>query len=75
MLLDLDDPSQVLGHTQPPLWEPDAQYELSSFVPRVVFPTGIVLRGNNVNIYYGAADTHTAVAELALEELIPCCIV
>jgi predicted GH43/DUF377 family glycosyl hydrolase len=73
LLLDSDDPSHVVGHTRQPLWEPDTNFELSGFVPRVVFPTGIIARGNVLQIYYGAADTTTAVAEFRLDEVISSC--
>lgn len=73
LLLDLRDPSQVVGRTKRPLWEPDAAFELSGFVPRVVFPTGIIARGDVLHVYYGAADTSTAVAVLPLEQVIASC--
>jgi predicted GH43/DUF377 family glycosyl hydrolase len=39
-------------------------------VPGVIFPTGLVARGDAVQIYCGAADTSTAVAEISMDELI-----
>lgn len=74
LLLDLEDPSRVLGRTQQPLWEADRAHELSGFVPGVIFPTGLVARGDVVQVYYGAADTSTAVAEISLAELISACV-
>ena len=41
-----------------------------SFVPSVVFPTGVVEEGKTLLVYYGAADAVTAVAELSLRELV-----
>ena len=73
LLLDLNDPSHVIGHTREPLWEPDADFELSGFVPRVVFPTGIFARGDVLQVYYGAADTNTAVTELSLRDVLSSC--
>jgi predicted GH43/DUF377 family glycosyl hydrolase len=69
MLLDLEDPSRVMAFSRRPLWEPDAEYEISGFVPRVVFPTGLVVRDDTVQLYYGAADTSAAMAEFRLSEL------
>lgn len=69
ILLDPDDPTHVVGHTRQALWEPDVDYELSGFVPRVVFPTGIVPRGDIIQLYYGAADTYTAVVEFQLSDI------
>ncbi len=35
----------------------------AGFVPNVVFPTGVVADGDGLLVYYGAADSVTAVAE------------
>lgn len=69
MLLDLEDPSRVIAQSRGPLWEPDADFELSGFVPRVVFPTGLIVRDDRVQIFYGASDTYTGVLEVELREL------
>jgi beta-1,2-mannobiose phosphorylase / 1,2-beta-oligomannan phosphorylase len=39
-------------------------------VPDVVFPTGIVETEDTFLVYYGAADTCTAVVEFSREELM-----
>lgn len=69
MLLGLDEPSQVLATSRTPLWAPDAPYECEGFVPRVVFPTGIVVRGDAVQVFYGASDTFTAMIEFHLHDI------
>jgi len=38
--------------------------------PNVVFPTGVVLDGDSLLVYYGAADSFTAVAEFSHQELL-----
>ena len=48
----------------------EAVAEKTGFVPNVVFPTGIVQQGENVLVYYGAADTCTAVVEFSLREIV-----
>lgn len=70
MLLDLEDPSKVIAFSREPLWEPELPYELEGFVPGVVFPTGVVERPDRLQIYYGAADTATAMVELSTKELV-----
>lgn len=55
-LLDLEDPLHVIGRLSEPLFEPLADWEMSGYVNNVVFPTGAVLNGDNLDIYYGAAD-------------------
>jgi predicted GH43/DUF377 family glycosyl hydrolase len=70
MLLDAADPARVLRHSIGPILSPTEPYERGGFVPDVVFPTGTVERGDALSVYYGAGDTHTAVAETSLSDLI-----
>jgi predicted GH43/DUF377 family glycosyl hydrolase len=70
LLLDASDPARVLERTAEPFMVPEVDFERTGFVPDVVFPTGIVPDGENVLIYYGAADAVTAVAEFSLRELL-----
>jgi len=69
LLLDLENPRRILGRAGQ-LFVPQTKYELEGFVPNVVFPTGIVPRDETVLIYYGAADTFTAVVEFSLREIL-----
>jgi beta-1,2-mannobiose phosphorylase / 1,2-beta-oligomannan phosphorylase len=70
VLLDKNDPSNVLARITPPIFEPEEEYELHGFVPNVVFPTGVVVRDDVVFIYYGAADDTIGVATLPLQVLL-----
>jgi beta-1,2-mannobiose phosphorylase / 1,2-beta-oligomannan phosphorylase len=70
LLLDANDPAKVLRRTPEPFFRPEAEFELTGFVPNVVFPTGLVQDGERLLIYYGAADAYTAVAEFRLAELL-----
>ncbi len=70
LLLDADEPARVLAVSQEPILVPSAPFEQQGFVPNVVFPTGLALRGDRVLLYYGAADTCTGVAELSLQALL-----
>jgi beta-1,2-mannobiose phosphorylase / 1,2-beta-oligomannan phosphorylase len=63
LLLDPDEPSKVLKRSPEPFLVPEAEFEVAGFVPNVVFPTGVVREGDVMLVYYGAADTFTAVAE------------
>jgi len=62
LLLDADDPSVVLKQSREPFLVPAEEFEVTGFVPNVVFPTGVVREGENLLVYYGAADSSTAVA-------------
>ena len=70
LLLDADEPERVLRRSVDPFFAPEADFETSGFVPNVVFPTGVVQDGDALLVYYGAADTVTAVVEFLLRELL-----
>ncbi|WP_269537094.1 glycoside hydrolase family 130 protein [Cerasicoccus fimbriatus] len=71
MLLDLDNPSEVIGMTRRPLLKSEAPYELDGFRGSVIFPGGFILEDDNtVKMYYGAADTVVALAEGKLDDLL-----
>jgi predicted GH43/DUF377 family glycosyl hydrolase len=71
MLLDLNDPRQIIGRTHGPIMVPEEIYERYGAVPDIVFPTGCILQKNGrVDLYYGAADTVCAKASLNLNDLI-----
>ncbi|MFA6908724.1 MAG: pesticidal protein Cry7Aa [Patescibacteria group bacterium] len=69
-LLDLKDPQKVLGRLHEPLFSPEASWEKNGVVNNVVFPTGAVVRGSRLYIYYGAADKLIAAKSVDLAELL-----
>lgn len=71
-LLDLDEPHKVLYRTNDYLLTPEKQYETAGFVPNVVFPCATLndAATGRIAIYYGAADTYTAIAFAQVDELI-----
>ena len=80
MLLDLHDPTRVLGRCRANILEPRELYELVGQVPNVVFPSGIVVEATDaegfalpeseVKIYYGAADTVVGLATTTIADLL-----
>ena len=71
MLLDLDDPSKVVGLCREPLLAPEAPCEKIGFRGRVIFPGGMILEDDGeVKIYYGAADTVECLATAHVEDLL-----
>ncbi len=70
VLLDLEDPSRVLGRTRENILEPREVYEMVGQVPNVVFPSGAIVRGDEVDVYYGAADTCVAWATGSIERVL-----
>ncbi|MGF7143459.1 beta-1,4-mannooligosaccharide/beta-1,4-mannosyl-N-acetylglucosamine phosphorylase [Anaerotaenia torta] len=75
MLLDLEDPSKVIGLYKEPLIAPETLYEVEEgFRTNVIFPGGMILEDNDeVKIYYGASDTVECLATARLEDLLPLC--
>lgn len=70
VLLDLNDPSKIIGKTEVPIMEPEADYELEGFFGNVLFTCGVITKGDNVRVYYGVSDTSMAVADLSLAEIM-----
>ena len=70
VLLDLENPSEIISRTKEPLLVPEADYELYGNVPSIVFPSGAVIDGEKILIYYGAADTVCCLATIMVEDLI-----
>ncbi len=74
MLLDLFDPSKIIGMSELPLIAPEAEYERNGFRNDVIFPGGMILEDNGeVKIYYGAADTVECLATAQVEDLVKLC--
>jgi predicted GH43/DUF377 family glycosyl hydrolase len=69
-LLQLDKPENEISRLDLPLFSPTKQWEIEGKVNDVVFPTGHAVYGDDLYIYYGAADKHIAVAKMNINELI-----
>jgi predicted GH43/DUF377 family glycosyl hydrolase len=69
LLLDPENPARILRRTAGSVFEPTADFERVGFVPDVVFPTGIVECDDSYLVYYGAADSSTAVVEFSVSEI------
>jgi len=71
-ILGLDNPGKVLYRTRDYLLTPEKLYETTGFVPNVVFPCANLYdaASGRIVIYYGAADTCTAIAFTQVDELI-----
>ena len=70
VLLDLQNPRKIIGRTKGPLIAPEETYELSGYVPNVVFPSGAMIEEGILHIFYGAADTTGCRASINLTDLI-----
>jgi predicted GH43/DUF377 family glycosyl hydrolase len=69
-LMDLNDPSKVIARTTEPIMVPTEHYELSGFFGYVVFTNGHVINGDELTIYYGAADEFVCGAKFSIAEIL-----
>lgn len=74
MLLDAADPSRILGKTQSWLLAPEAPYETKGQVDNVVFPCGALVKGDELWLYYGAADTCVGLATGSVHAVVKACL-
>ena len=72
MLLDLEDPSRLIGICRTPLLAPEAAYETDGgFRNHAIFPGGMILEDTGeVKIYYGAADAVECLATAHVDDLL-----
>ncbi len=69
-LLDLKNPKKLIARLMRPLFSPQEDYEKEGYVNNVVFPTGTAIFGNELYIYYGAADSYVAAVSLDINLLV-----
>jgi predicted GH43/DUF377 family glycosyl hydrolase len=73
-LLDLNDPSRVIGLSEEAILEPEELYELVGQTPSVVFTSGAVVEDDGeIKVYYGGADTVQCVATSTVDRLLRAC--
>lgn len=70
LLLDLVDPTKVIGRSDEPIFEPETDYEKIGQIPNVVFPCGAVLIKDKFFLYYGGADQVIGVATINKKDLL-----
>ena len=70
MLMELDNPGNIIGRTTDFILEPEESWELEGEINHVVFPCGASIRGDDLLIYYGGADTVIGVATTKLSWLL-----
>jgi predicted GH43/DUF377 family glycosyl hydrolase len=68
-LLDLDDPSRVIGRLREPLLSPN-EAEREGYVPNVVYTCGALLHGRELIIPYAMSDSASSFATVPLDELL-----
>jgi len=68
-LLDLEDPSKVIGHLEHPLIVPNEQ-ERDGYVPNVVYTCGALEHQGKLIIPYAASDSASTLATVDMDELM-----
>ncbi len=69
ILLDLDDPSRVIGRLKEPLLVPNEE-EREGYVPNVVYSCGAMLHGDLLVLPYGFSDVACRVATVPVDRLL-----
>jgi len=69
VLLDLDDPSQIIGQLKEPLLMANEE-EREGYVPNVVYSCGSLIRNGHLIIPYGLSDYASGFASVPLDELV-----
>ena len=68
-LLDLADPTRVIGRLREPLLSPN-ESEREGYVPNVVYTCGALLHGRELIIPYAMSDSTTSFATVSLDEVL-----
>jgi predicted GH43/DUF377 family glycosyl hydrolase len=68
-LLDLDNPTRVIGRLEKPLLEPDAN-EREGYVPNVVYSCGGLVHGRDLIIPYAMSDYASTFATVSLDAVL-----
>jgi predicted GH43/DUF377 family glycosyl hydrolase len=69
LLLDLEDPTKVIGSLTEPLLLPD-ETEREGYVPNVVYTCGALVHGDKLILPYGISDAAIAIATIPLSSLL-----
>jgi predicted GH43/DUF377 family glycosyl hydrolase len=69
ILLDLQDPTRVIGRLSEPLLAPEGN-EREGYVPNVVYTCGALLHGGELILPYAMSDKASGIATVPLDELL-----
>lgn len=68
-LLDLNDPTKVIGRLREPLLSPEGA-EREGYVPNVVYSCGSLLHGGELILPFAVSDRASAIASIPLDDLL-----
>jgi predicted GH43/DUF377 family glycosyl hydrolase len=71
VLLDIDNPAQLIAYSDGAIMRPEADYEERGFVPNVLFPCGAIPeKDGSLKIFYGASDNYECLVETRMEHIL-----
>ncbi len=69
-LTDLNEPHKLIARAPGSILQSATDYERNGLVPNVTFPSGAIIVGDELFVYYGAADTVIGLATCKLNDLL-----
>jgi len=69
-MLDKDEPYKMIARSPDWIFQAEQSYELAGLIPNVVFPSGMLVRGDELWMYYGAADSYVCLAIAKLKDVL-----
>lgn len=69
ILLDLNDPSRVIGRLREPLLTPN-ENEREGYVPNVVYSCGAIIHNDHLILPYAMSDYASSFATVPLDDLL-----
>jgi predicted GH43/DUF377 family glycosyl hydrolase len=69
VLLDLEDPTRIIGRLQEPLLSPEGA-EREGYVPNVVYSCGSLLHNEHLVLPYAMSDKASSIATIRIDELL-----
>lgn len=73
-LHDLQDPARLIGVSDEWILEPEATWEISGYVPNVVFTCGVIKEEDEtIKVYWGGADSVMCMGTTTIKELVRLC--
>ncbi len=69
-LADMHEPHKLIAKTSGYILQPVTEYERDGLVPNVTFPSGAMIVGDELFVYYGAADTVIGLATCKVDAIL-----
>jgi predicted GH43/DUF377 family glycosyl hydrolase len=69
-LHDLNDPANIIGASDQWILQPEDPWEVTGYVPNVVYSCGALIHNNELVIPYAMSDINSGIATVAVIELL-----